>query len=277
MLEEGRDLRLVNRPLIGIYPENLNDITKDSRDSLNLPVDYGVLVADVLQGYGAEKAGMQANDVIIAIEGQKVERIKSLGQIINAFKPGDQLAVEVFRGKEKKVLSIETMVKKIDPIPESPEELAKELESRSTKMIKSLESVFEGVSDSEASYSPGAEEWSAKDVLIHLIHNERDLHSWISDLVAGQERFYDQWPGYRLFRIKATLTAYPNVDDLINELRLSLKETVASIAFLNPNFTRRKASYSRLATAVLDTPKHVEEHIQQIKDNIHAARTEPTN
>jgi len=276
-LEEGRDLRLVNRPLIGIYPENLNDITKDSRDNLNLPVDYGVLVADVLQGYGAEKAGMQSNDVIVAIEGKKVERIKSLGLIINAFKPGDQLAVEVFRGPDKKVLTIDTMVQKIDPIPELPEELAKELESRSSKMIESLESVFKGVTDAEASYSTGPEEWSAKEVLVHLIHNERDLHSWINDLVADQERFYDQWPGDRLFRIKATLTTYPGVDDLITEFRRSLKETVASIAFLKPNFTRRKASYTRLAMALLDTPKHVDEHIQQIKDNIKAARTATTN
>ncbi len=137
--------------------------------------------------------------------------------------------------------------------------------------------VFKGVTDAEASYSTGPEEWSAKEVLVHLIHNERDLHSWINDLVADQERFYDQWPGDRLFRIKATLTTYPGVDDLITEFRRSLKETVASIAFLKPNFTRRKASYTRLAIALLDTPKHVDEHIQQIKDNIKAARTATTN
>ncbi|MEA3326364.1 MAG: SRPBCC domain-containing protein [Chloroflexota bacterium] len=276
-LEEGRDLRLVNRPLIGIYPEDLNDLTNDAREKLDLPVDYGVVVTNVLPGYGAEKAGMQSNDVIVAIEGKKVERIKSLGLIINEFKPGDQLAVEVFRGPDKKILSIDTMVQKFDLILESPEELAKELESRSSKMIESFESVFKGVSDAEASYSPGAEEWSAKEVLIHLIHNEREVHSWINDLVAGQERFYDQWPGNQLFRIKATLTTYPGVDDLITEFRRSLKETVASIALLKPNFTRRKASYTRLAMALLDTPKHVDEHIQQIKDNIQAARTASTN
>ena len=244
---------------------------------MKLPVDYGVLVANVLPGYGAEKAGMQANDVIVAIEGKRVERLKSLGSIIRSFKPGDQLVVETYRGSEKKVLRIDTMVQKIDPFPGSPEELAKELETKSSKIIESLESVFEGVKDAEASYSPGPEEWSAKEVLVHLIHNERDLHSWINDLVSGQERYYDQWPGDRLFRIRATLTTYPNVEGLITEFRRSLKETVATIAFLSPSVTRRKASYARLAMALSDTPKHVEEHIQQIKDNIQAARTTTVN
>jgi len=276
-LEEGKDIRLVDRPIIGIFPEDLSILTNDAKEKLNLPVDYGVLVANVLPGYGAEKAGMQANDVIVAIEGKRVEQLKSLGSIIRSFKPGDQLEVDVFRGSEKKLFSIDTMVQKIDPFPGSPEELAKELEAKSSKIIESLESVFEGVNDAEASYSPGPEEWSAKEVLVHLIHNERDLHSWINDLVGGQERFYDQWPGDRLFRIRATLTTYPNVEGLITEFRRSLKETVATTAFLNPSFTRRKASFARLAMALSDTPKHVEEHIQQIKDNIQAARTAAAN
>lgn len=271
-LEEGLDLRIVKRPLIGIYPEDLKSLSDEARKKLNLSVDYGVLVTHLLPGYGAEKAGMQPNDVIIAIEGKKVDQLKSLGSIINTFTPGDKLGVEVMRGSEKVELVIDTMTQKFDTIPESPEEFAKELEIKNSKVIESLESVFKNVTDSEASYSPGADEWSAKDVLVHLIHSERDSHSWINDLAAGQDRFYDQWPGDRLFRIRATLTSYPGIDDLMVEIRRSLKETVASVAFLDPSFTRRKASFTRLAIALFDTPKHVDEHIKQIKDNITAAR-----
>jgi hypothetical protein len=138
--------------------------------------------------------------------------------------------------------------------------------------LQALESALDGVTDSEASYSPGPEEWSAKETLVHLIHNERDMHGWINDLFSGQERFYDEWPGDRLFRIRATLAAYPHVSDLMAELRRSLKETVASVAFIDPEFTNRKASYWRLGTALLGAPKHIQEHIQQIEDNIRTAR-----
>jgi uncharacterized protein YndB with AHSA1/START domain len=275
-LEQGKDLRIVQRPLIGIYPEDLESVSVVIKDGLKVPVDRGVLVNKVLPGYGAEKAGMQPNDVIVAIEGKQVENIRSLGLIINAFKAGDNLRVEVFRGPDKLALQIDTMLQKFDPIPETPEALAKELELKNSKIIESLEQTFEGVNDAEASYSPGAEEWSAKEVLVHLIQTERDVHRWINDLAAGMDRFYDQWPGDQMFRIRATLASYPTIQDLMTELRRSLKETVASVAFLDPNFTRRKASFSRLAMNLFLTPKHVDEHIQQIMNNVKAAR-EKTN
>ena len=140
-------------------------------------------------------------------------------------------------------------------------------------MLEKLEQVLEGVTDAEASYSPGPDEWSAKETLVHLIHSERENHIWINDLVGGQERIYDEWPGNQLFRIRATLTTYPTINDLLAELRRSLKETVASIAFLDQSFTRRRASYWRLGTEILNGTKHIEEHIHQIKDNIRAARS----
>jgi len=128
------------------------------------------------------------------------------------------------------------------------------------------------VLDAEASFTPGPEEWSIKEVLVHLIHTERDLHGWINDLVSGQERFYDEWPGNRLLRIRATLTTYPDVPSLIAELRRSFKETVASVAFLDERFTRRKTSYWRLGLDLMGTYEHFHEHLTQIEDNIKAVR-----
>jgi hypothetical protein len=192
--------------------------------------------------------------------------------IINQYTPGDRIDVEVFRGPEKMTFNVDTMAQKSEALPESPEELAKELETKVADALEALKESLEGVTDAEASYSPGPEEWSAKETLVHLIHNERDMHGWINDLVSGQERFYDEWPGDRLFRIRATLTTYPEVGDLLMELRRSLKETVASVAFIDLEFTKRKASYWRLGTAILGAPKHIQEHIQQIEDNVRAAR-----
>jgi uncharacterized protein YndB with AHSA1/START domain len=272
-LETGRDLRITNRPVIGIYPDDLSNVNLSTRESWNLPVDFGVVVTEVLPEYGAEKAGMQQNDVIVAIDGQKVDRIRTLGTIIDAYSAGDQISVEVYRGSEKQSLTVDTMSRKINPLPDTPEKLAKDLEIQSSKQLETIENVFSGVTDAEASYSPGEEEWSAKEVLVHLIHNERELHSWINDLASGQERFYDEWPGDSLFRIRATLTSYPKVDDLIAELRRSLKETVASVAFLNQDFTRRKASYWRLGTELMGKDNHFQEHIQQIENNIKLARS----
>ena len=271
-MEEGRDLRVMDRPLIGIYPEDVASLTDNTKEKLGIPIETGVLVTDVLPEYGAAKAGIQSNDVIVAIDGEQVDRIRTLGVIINKYAPGDQISVDVYRDSEKQTFQVETMVQKVEALPESPEELAKEFEARVTEALKALENSLDGVTNAEASYSPGPEEWSAKETLVHLIHNERDVHNWINDVVSGQERFYDEWPGDRLFRIRATLTTYPGVADLMAELRRSLKETVASVAFIDPEFTLKKASYWRLGMSLLGAPKHIEEHIQQIEDNVKAAR-----
>ncbi|MFW5713651.1 MAG: SRPBCC domain-containing protein, partial [Brevefilum sp.] len=205
-LEEGLDLRVMDRPLIGIYPEDIASLTENSREKLGIPVDYGVLVTNVVPDYGAEKAGIRADDVIVAIGGEKVDQVRALGVIINQHTVGDQIQVEVFRGEDKLTFEVDTKAQKAEALPESPEELAKVFETRVTNALEALENSLEGVTDAEASYSPGPEEWSAKETLVHLIHNERDMHGWINDLVSGQERFYDEWPGDRLFRIRATLT-----------------------------------------------------------------------
>lgn len=178
----------------------------------------------------------------------------------------------VYRRSELQVFSVELMGQAMQNVPNSPEDLAKELEAESFSALEKLENIVSDISDVEASFSPGPEEWSTKEVLVHLIHDEREVHRWMNDLVSDQERFYVTWPGDRLFRIRATLTSYPNIDSLMAELRRTLKETIASVAFLDLSFTRRKASYQRLAMELLGATKHIYEHINQIKDNIQAAR-----
>ena len=272
-LEEGIDLRIVNRPVIGIYPEDVLNLNPSTRESLDIPINYGVLVTDVLPDYGAEKAGLKERDVIYRINGHKIENIRALTTLVNKYKPGDLLDVEVYRGSKSQVFSVETMGQAMKNVPASPEELAKEIESQNFAALEALEDVVRDITETEASFSPGPEEWSTKEVLVHLIHDEREVHRWMNDLVSDQERFYVTWPGDRLFRIRATLASYPNIDSLMAELRRSLKETIASVAFLDQSFTRRKASYQRLAMELMGATKHIYEHINQIQDNIQAART----
>lgn len=271
-LEEGKDLRLVERPLIGIYPDDISELTPSVLDELNVPVNEGVRVKELVPGYGADQAGIQPGDVIIEVDGQKIDSVRKLLAIMAQYVSGDKISVTAYRQNEKKTFVIDTKPQKFEDIPETPEELAKELEYFISKDIEELEAVLAGVTDAEASFSPGPNEWSAKETLVHLIHNEREIHIWIDDVVAGQERFQDEWLGEQLFRIRATLTTYPMVEDLMAELRRSFKETVATVAFLDQSFTRRKASYWRLGMALLNSLKHIQEHTQQIENAIREAR-----
>lgn len=272
-LEGGQDLRFVERPLIGIYPDDLSDLTPTVLNELNVPVSEGIRVRELVEGYGADQAGIKPGDVVVEVDGQKIDGVRKLLTIMGEYVAGDTISVTAYRKDEKKTFVINTKPQKIEVLPDTPEELAKELETRISSTLEVLEGVLDGVTELEASYAPGPDEWSTKETLVHLIHNEREVHTWINDVVAGQERFQDEWPGDQLFRIRATLTTYPTLDDLMTELRRSLKETVATVAFLDQSFTRRKPSYWRMGMELMSMHKHIREHIQQIEDNIREARS----
>jgi len=272
-LEEGRDLRILNRPLIGIYPTELIELSELAREELNVQVQSGVLVEDIVPDYGANQAGVVRGDVIVAIDGKQVDKLKSLQSIISEYQPGDVIEVDAYRGQNKMTFQVNTTPQIDQMVPHLPEDLAKKIEAKGLEALENLEKALEGVTDAEASFSPAPEEWSAKETLVHLIHSEHELHGWINDLVSGQERFYDEWPGERLFRIRATLTSYPTIDDLLQEFRRSLKETVACVAFIDPGFTRKKVTYWRLGTELMGGFYHIHDHIRQIENNIKAARS----
>ena len=272
-LEGGQDLRFVKRPLIGIYPDDLPDLTQAAFEALEVPVKQGVRVREVVPGYGADQVGIQPDDVIVALNGQEVDGVRTLLALMSELSSGDEVVVTAYRKNEKMTFVISAKPQKIEDIPDTPEELAKELETRFSKELDSLEGILEGVTSFEASYSPGPEEWSTKETLVHLILSEREMHIWINDLISGHERIQDEWPGNSLLRIRATLTAYPTIDDLMAEYKRSLKETVAIVAFLDTDFTRRKTSYWRLGMELLNIHNHIRDHIKQIEDNLHEART----
>ncbi len=105
--KEGRLLR----PWLGI---RYVPITPRFAKEYNLPVTYGVLVqqgatpADVavLPGSPAEKAGIVENDIIVAINGEKIEDRDSLSQFILKYAIGDTITVTVLHDNEERELKI---------------------------------------------------------------------------------------------------------------------------------------------------------------------------
>lgn len=53
------------------------------------------MVVQVQAGTAAAQAGLKQGDVITAIDGQKLTGESTLGEIINALKPGDKVILEV--------------------------------------------------------------------------------------------------------------------------------------------------------------------------------------
>lgn len=97
------------RPYLGV---RYIPITADVKQKNNLSVDYGVLVVNgetdadlaVIPGSPADKAGLQANDIILEIDGKKLDDKTSLQSVVAGKKVGDSISLKLLsKGVEKTI------------------------------------------------------------------------------------------------------------------------------------------------------------------------------
>ncbi len=93
----------VVRGRIGVQIE---PITKDVAESLGLDKPQGAVVRMVEPGGPADKAGIEAGDVITRFNGQLVDKAGDLPRLVGAAKPGSKGTVQVFRRGSYKDLSV---------------------------------------------------------------------------------------------------------------------------------------------------------------------------
>ncbi|QQS22897.1 trypsin-like peptidase domain-containing protein [bacterium] len=100
------------RPYLGV---RYTEINKELQEQNNLSVDYGVLVTGgrteselaVLPGSPADKAGIVANDIILEIDGQKIDEGNRLPSIMSKKKVGDRVTLKLLsKGSEKMITVI---------------------------------------------------------------------------------------------------------------------------------------------------------------------------
>jgi S1-C subfamily serine protease len=103
----------VRRPALGI---RTIPIDPEVANELGLAADYGLLVVQAVPGGSADRAGLRGGsdraylgntpimiggDLIVAIDGEKVESQQILAQIMNKHRAGDTVKVTIFRGKKQ--------------------------------------------------------------------------------------------------------------------------------------------------------------------------------
>ncbi|HQT21211.1 MAG: 2-alkenal reductase [Polynucleobacter sp. 24-46-87] len=90
----------VTRGWIGVEPQN---ISKELAQSLNLPSSTsGVLIAGVLEGGPADRAGIKPGDVLTKVNGRETRYVRQLLNQVAEQKPGDELKIDILR-KNKKI------------------------------------------------------------------------------------------------------------------------------------------------------------------------------
>ncbi|RMD92825.1 MAG: DegQ family serine endoprotease [Calditrichaeota bacterium] len=91
----------VIRGWLGVY---IQDVNESLAKTLKLPAKQGAIVSEVVADSPAEKAGLQVQDVILAINGEPVKDGTSLRNKVASLAPGTVVSLKIYRdGKEKTV------------------------------------------------------------------------------------------------------------------------------------------------------------------------------
>ncbi len=84
----------------------IGDVTKEQAESLGLSRARGALVGNVEAGGPAEKAGIEAGDIILRFNGKDIERASDLPRLVGDTKPGSRVPIQVWRKGATRDLTI---------------------------------------------------------------------------------------------------------------------------------------------------------------------------
>ena len=93
----------VSRGRIGVQ---IDQVTKEVAESIGLGKPQGALVRGVETGSPAEKAGVEAGDIITKFDGKAIEKSSDLPRMVGSTKPGTKSTLTVFRRGASKDLSV---------------------------------------------------------------------------------------------------------------------------------------------------------------------------
>lgn len=115
VIPQLREKGKVERAFLGVTTAPVNE---RMADDLNLPVDEGALIQEVVEGGPADRAGLRAGrtrvagelvaggDLIVEVDGRKISAPDDVAEAIADDKPGDVVEVEYYRGEKREKTKI---------------------------------------------------------------------------------------------------------------------------------------------------------------------------
>jgi len=99
-------LRTLGRVIRGRIGVQIGQVSKEVAETLGLGAARGALVTGVERDQPAEKAGVEAGDIILRVDGKAVERSADLPRLIGGLKPGSKAVLQVFRRGATRELTV---------------------------------------------------------------------------------------------------------------------------------------------------------------------------
>jgi S1-C subfamily serine protease len=106
----------IERAYLGVQ---MQGVTKQLAEDLNLGADHGALIVEVTPDSPADNAGLRGGrtetgqgvaaggDLIVAIDGKQMQNEDAVARAIASHRPGDKVEIEYYRGSDKKTATVE--------------------------------------------------------------------------------------------------------------------------------------------------------------------------
>ena len=102
----------VRRGSIGVIAET---ITPTLASALGLDRDSGIILSDVIPDSAADTAGLEPGDVVLSIGGKPMREARDLILAVFQRVPGEQVTIEIQRGKERMSKTVAVLERKSEP------------------------------------------------------------------------------------------------------------------------------------------------------------------
>ena len=103
VVSDLKEFGAVQRAILGIMG---GTVTSELAEQKELGVVEGVYVSEVLADGAAEESGIEAGDVIVAVDGSKVKNMAQMQEMFTKHQPGDKVELTVVRKKKEKKIDV---------------------------------------------------------------------------------------------------------------------------------------------------------------------------
>ncbi|MGA2323739.1 MAG: Do family serine endopeptidase [Sedimentisphaerales bacterium] len=122
----------------GFLGVTIQDLTPDLAESFKLKDTKGVVVPDVSPDSAAAKAGLKAGDIVVAFDGQPVEKAAEFQRRVAMKKPGSEVEITVLRDGKK-----QTLTAKLEEKPSGEQSASSAKEQASEKLGVTVQNLTE--------------------------------------------------------------------------------------------------------------------------------------
>jgi serine protease Do len=103
VISQLRDTGTVQRGYLGVQ---IQSVSEEIADSLGLSKARGALVTQVIEDSPAEKAGVEAGDIILRFDGKEIPRMRELPKIVALTETNKEVDLVVWRNEKEKTMRV---------------------------------------------------------------------------------------------------------------------------------------------------------------------------